>query len=74
MLDAYKKKKGTWAEYATQFLALIAKRNIARRLQRDSFAEPTVLLCSEPTAEKCHRRLALEYLAKKWGDVTITHL
>jgi uncharacterized protein (DUF488 family) len=33
-----------------------------------------VLLCSEPTAEHCHRRLVLEYLRDKWGDLTITHL
>jgi uncharacterized protein (DUF488 family) len=38
------------------------------------FAVPAVLLCSEPTAEHCHRRLVVEYLQAKWGDVKCTHL
>jgi hypothetical protein len=32
------------------------------------------LLCSEPTAERCHRRLVVEYLDKTWGGVTAVHL
>jgi uncharacterized protein (DUF488 family) len=74
MLDRYKKHKGTWAEYEREFLELMAERKIAERLSRTLFATPTALLCSEPTAEQCHRRLALEYLQQKWGDLTITHL
>ena len=34
----------------------------------------SVLLCSEPTAERCHRRLVCEYLNATWGDVTAIHL
>jgi uncharacterized protein (DUF488 family) len=74
ILDEYKKKKGDWSEYEQEFLALIRKRDIANTLDRKSFAVPTVLLCSEPTAEHCHRRLVLEYLSQHWGDVTIHHL
>jgi uncharacterized protein (DUF488 family) len=74
MLDAYKRNKGSWAEYEAQFLALMAERDISNRLVRESFHEPTVLLCSEPTAEKCHRRLVLEHLAAKWEGVSIRHL
>jgi len=43
-------------------------------ISRESFAKKTVLLCSEPTAEHCHRRLVLEYLQEKWGGVSIVHL
>jgi uncharacterized protein (DUF488 family) len=32
------------------------------------------LLCSEETAEHCHRRLVAEYLREKWGEVEIVHL
>jgi hypothetical protein len=32
------------------------------------------LLCSEDSAEHCHRRLAAEYLASAWGDLEIVHL
>lgn len=74
ILDEYKKKKGDWSTYEEEFLALIRKRDIAHVLDRKSFAVPTVLLCSEPTAEHCHRRLVLEYLAKHWSDVSIHHL
>jgi uncharacterized protein YeaO (DUF488 family) len=74
MLDEYKKKKGDWSAYEEEFLALIRERDIANTLDRKSFAVPTVLLCSEPTAEYCHRRLVLEYLSQHWSDVTIHHL
>jgi uncharacterized protein (DUF488 family) len=74
MLDAYKKNKGCWEEYEQQFRLLMAERRIEDKLDRVLFAVPTVLLCSEPTPEHCHRRLVLEYLEEKWGDLTITHL
>jgi uncharacterized protein (DUF488 family) len=74
MLDEYKKNKGPWLDYETKFLALMADRKIEDTIDRALFSVPTVLLCSEPTAEHCHRRLVLEYLRDKWGDLTITHL
>ena len=74
MLDAYKTNKGSWAEYETRFLSLMAEREIEKRLEKSLFAAPTALLCSEPTAEHCHRRLILDYLREKWGDFTISHL
>ena len=74
MLDAYKKKKGDWSAYEEEFLALMAERDISHELDRESFNVPTALLCSEPTAEHCHRRLVLEYLSSRWGDITIHHL
>jgi uncharacterized protein (DUF488 family) len=74
LLAAYKKQGGSWAEYERQFLELLAKRRVEEWLDRALFQKPTVLLCSEPTAERCHRRLVLEYLQSYWGDLTITHL
>ena len=74
MLDAYKKAGGSWDEYARRFLALMAERRVEERIPSDGFATPTVLLCSEPTAENCHRRLVVEYLRDKWPDLRITHL
>jgi uncharacterized protein (DUF488 family) len=74
ILDAYKKRKGDWAAYEREFLTLISDRKIEEKIDPAQFAQPTVLLCSELTAEHCHRRLVLEYLAEKWGDVTIHHL
>jgi uncharacterized protein (DUF488 family) len=74
MLDAFKKKKGSWEHYASEFRSLMMQRRIEESLNRSLFAVPTVLLCSEPTPEYCHRRLVLEYLAEKWGDLRVIHL
>lgn len=74
MLDAYKKNKGSWESYESEFLALMAARRIEATLDRGLFQRPTVLLCSELKAEHCHRRLVLEYLQEKWGDIEIRHL
>jgi uncharacterized protein (DUF488 family) len=75
MLDAYKKRKGDWAVYEQEFLTLMRERQIDSVLSPESFrAARTALLCSEKTAEHCHRRLVLEYLQQAWGDITITHL
>lgn len=74
MLDAYKKQKGSWDVYAALFLDLIQQRRIETELNPDLFDVPTALLCSEPTADHCHRRLVLEYLQGKWSDVRAVHL
>jgi uncharacterized protein (DUF488 family) len=73
ILDSYK-KKGSWPEYESKFLALLAERRIEEALDRSLFSIPTVLLCSEPTPERCHRRLVLDYLKEKWQDLRATHL
>lgn len=74
MLDTYKKQKGSWQDYERRFLSLMSYRKIEDSVTRTMFDVPTVLLCSEHTAEHCHRRLVLEYLQDKWGDVDIIHL
>lgn len=74
ILDAYKKHKGDWAVYTDAYLALIKSRSVESVLRQTDFEKTTVLLCSEPTPEHCHRRLALEYLQEHWNSVTIQHL
>jgi uncharacterized protein (DUF488 family) len=74
MLDTYKKKKGDWDVYTEAYLDLIRSRKVESALSKESFLKKTVLLCSEATAEHCHRRLALEYLQQYWEGVTIRHL
>src|SRR5207248_1868211 len=74
MLDAYKKGKGSWDEYERKFLALMADRQIENNLDRSLFAERSVLLCSEPTAEHCHRRLVTDYLGGIWKNFHATDL
>lgn len=73
MLDAYKKQKGEWAEYEKRFLDLMAERRIEDTVPREAL-DGTCLLCSEDTPHHCHRRLVVEYLQEKWGDLDIVHL
>ena len=74
ILDTYKKRQGSWPEYERRFLALMAERAVEQRFSRDLFAVPSALLCSEPTADRCHRRLVLDYLQERWGDLAAVHL
>jgi uncharacterized protein (DUF488 family) len=74
LLDEYKKRKGDWGSYERRFLDLMTERQIERALSPAEFELPTVLLCSEATAEHCHRRLVCEYLAEHWSDVRPVHL
>jgi len=75
LLDDFKKKKEMpWEEYEDRFLELIAERKIEDQLTPADFSQRTVLLCSEDTPERCHRRLVAEYLRDHWGDVEIVHL
>ena len=74
ILDAFKKQKGSWETYTQSYLALIRSRKVESAISPESFQRRTVLLCSEASAEHCHRRLALEYLQQHWNDVVIHHL
>ena len=74
LLDDYKKKKGSWQDYERRFLQLMEQRRIEEKIDRRLFEARTALLCSETTAQHCHRRLVLEYLSKKWGDIKAVHL
>jgi uncharacterized protein (DUF488 family) len=75
LLDEYKKRKGDWSTYETKFLELMESREIETSLDAAAFeTTSTALLCSEPTAENCHRRLVCEYLAGRWPDVRALHL
>lgn len=74
LLDAYKKRKKAWSGYERGFLELMAERRIEQALSPAEFALPTALLCSEPTADNCHRRLVCDYLTAHWADVRPVHL
>lgn len=76
LLDRYKKKQISWADYESVYLQILAERNVEAALDSDLFTD-ACLLCSEATAQKCHRRLAAEYLQSKWGiskQFNIIHL
>lgn len=73
LLDAYKKHKGSWQSYEQGFLQLLRDRQIEKTLSPE-FLDQSCLLCSEATAEYCHRRLVAEYLREHWHGVEIIHL
>jgi uncharacterized protein (DUF488 family) len=72
LLDRYKKAKGSWSDYAADFINLMVKRKI-ENLPAEQL-DGACLLCSEDTPHHCHRRLIAEYLQEKWGNVQIRHL
>lgn len=76
LLDHYKKKEISWAEYETEYNALIRRRQVKEVLRenlQDNF-DKVCLLCSEVEPNKCHRRLAAEYIKEYMGDIEIIHL
>ena len=52
----------------------MAERKVEERIDKGIFAVPTVLLCSETTAEHCHRRLVCEYLEERVGEVSMSFI
>jgi uncharacterized protein (DUF488 family) len=74
ILDAYKKRKGAWDAYETAFVALMEHRRIHEVLSATDFERRTALLCSEAGPEHCHRRLVVDFLAKRWPNVEVVHL
>ena len=73
ILDSYKKHGGAWEVYEAEFMELMAKRSIETQLRQEEF-QSSCLLCSEHLPKLCHRRLVLEYLQEKWGDISVSHL
>ena len=74
ILDAYKKRKGSWASYAGKFSHLMRQRCIEDTIPKEVLRDGC-LLCSEDKPHHCHRRLVAEYLEKKWDEeIKIKHL
>jgi uncharacterized protein (DUF488 family) len=73
ILKAYRDGKGDWAGYERDFLALMKERRVEETVSKD-LIDGGCLLCSEATAEHCHRRLMAAYFLTQWGDGTIEHL
>jgi uncharacterized protein (DUF488 family) len=73
LLDAYKKKKGSWSEYELAFRHLIRSRRVEDSVSRE-LVDGSCLLCSEELPKNCHRRLVAEHLQHHWPDLDIQHL
>lgn len=74
ILDRFKKKgEMDWSEYERLFNLLLQERKPEQHHTPDEF-DYACMLCSEATAENCHRRLVAEHLKRAWGNVEIVHL
>ncbi|MFA5428072.1 MAG: DUF488 domain-containing protein [Sulfurimonas sp.] len=73
LLKGYQDENIDWEEYEKQYNQILIDRDIFFNTSLSEF-EDAVLLCSEPTAEQCHRRLAAEYIEKHFENVNIKHL
>jgi len=73
LLNGYKNKIISWEEYIKVYNKLLIDRDILKNISIEELNN-AVLLCSEPTAEQCHRRLLAEYLAKHLDKMSIKHL
>jgi uncharacterized protein (DUF488 family) len=73
ILDDYKKKRITWTDYEQRFQTLLKERR-AEELISTAELDNACLLCSEPTSDKCHRKLVADYLRSKLGNIEIRNL
>jgi len=73
ILDGYKKKIISWKEYESKYNQLIENRQIAETVD-PSTLDMTCLLCSEPKADQCHRRLLAEYFHNHFPAIQVIHL
>jgi uncharacterized protein (DUF488 family) len=74
ILDAYQ-ADGDWSAYEAQFVPPLSER-VAEQVGREILSRyhAPCLLCAEPTADHCHRRLVAEYWAAHIPNLTIVHV
>ncbi len=78
IMDSYKKKSISWSEYEEKFIQLLDERDVKKHVIENLYdvLDGCCLLCSEETAEKCHRRLVAEYIQRAFPDkeIRIVHI
>jgi uncharacterized protein (DUF488 family) len=74
ILDTYRQDKN-WSTYEEHFGQLLQERQV-ETVARDILSryQAICLLCAEPTADQCHRRLVAEYWGDQIPELTIVHL
>ncbi len=74
---AYRQSKD-WPAYESSFLQLMRERGVPQQIEIADFEGTVALLCSEPSPEKCHRRLVADLLVERWRSqghtVEVRHL
>lgn len=73
LLKNYRKKLILWDEYENVFKQIMRERDILKHIEHkySQFKDKNIcLLCSEPTAQYCHRRLVSAYFKKVFNVET----
>jgi hypothetical protein len=73
MLKTYRGGTCDWGNYEKEFLLLMKERCVQDTVPID-LIDGGCLLCSEPTADQCHRRLVAQHLAANWPSTQVIHL
>lgn len=73
LLADYQNKNIDWIGYQKIYRSLIERRKIAEKYDMKAF-DNACFLCSEPTADQCHRRLLVEYFKEKTPEIQIVHI
>jgi uncharacterized protein (DUF488 family) len=74
IFDAYRDDRD-WTAFESRFLSLLGERAL-QGMGREILTRyrAPCLLCAEPTAERCHRRLVAEHFARHLPGLRIEHL
>lgn len=74
LLDGYRDGDISWSAYEVTYNEILQSKSLEEL--SSALLENGCILCSEPTADKCHRRLAAEYLQTAFPDqeIEIIHL
>ncbi|MBV6444647.1 MAG: hypothetical protein IFNCLDLE_00910 [Ignavibacteriaceae bacterium] len=62
-----------WETFKNGYNELLKTRDLKNQIDKN-LLEDAALLCFEPTADHCHRRLAAEHLKEIYPDLEIVHL
>lgn len=75
LFDAYRDGDLSWSAYEAEIRVLLRDRH-AEDVAQDLFSRyhRPCLLCSEPTADQCHRGIITAYWSERMPNLTVVHL
>ena len=76
LLNDYRKELITWREYEIQYRFIIDERQAVKNFMTSYYGlyETVCLLCSEPKAEHCHRKIFADMLKDAKPDIEVKHI
>lgn len=73
MLDAFKKKNGSWSNYRRKFNKLVSKRRM-ENVFFEKINDGDCLLCSEDKHNECHRSVLSKHFQKHKPNLEVVNL